>query len=219
MKTPAPLIIEPESTPRSAVIWLHGLGADAHDFEGIVPYLPTKECGIRMVFPNAPARPVTINGGFVMPAWYDIADATLKNTDQDGIQQSMATITQLLDEQISAGIAAEKIVVAGFSQGGAMALHTALRYPKRLAGIMALSCYVLEQQKHGEQISSANHNTPILMAHGTYDNVVPYALGQSSADFLSQHGHAVTFTSYPMAHEVSMPQINALAQWLSEILC
>ncbi|PID66670.1 MAG: carboxylesterase [Gammaproteobacteria bacterium] len=216
--TPPPLIIEPSSEVRSAVIWMHGLGADAYDFEGIISFLPTTACGIRMIFPNAPVRPVTINNGFMMRAWYDIADANLKNTDQTGIAESMASICGLIDEQIEAGIAAEKIVVAGFSQGGAIAVHTGLRYPKRLAGIMALSCYVLERQRHTAEINKHNTNTPIWMAHGTYDNVVPYALGESSAAFLSQNGHNITFISYPMAHEVCPAEITALSTWLTEVL-
>lgn len=214
----APLIIEPKGTAKSAVIWLHGLGADAHDFEGIVPFLPTKACATRMIFPNAPSRPVTINGGFVMPAWYDISDTNFRNADQQGIEQSRQTIQALIDEQITAGIDSEKIVVAGFSQGGAIALHAGLRCPHKLAGILALSCYVLERDKHAEQIHATNQKTPIWMAHGTHDAVVPYQLGESSAKFLEDNGHNVTFMSYPMAHEVSMPEITALAGWLAETL-
>lgn len=215
---PPPLIIEPSVTAKTAVIWLHGLGADAHDFESIVPLLPTQECATRMIFPNAPSRPVTINGGYVMPAWYDISDTALRNADKAGIAASHATIQQLIDAQIADGIAAERIVVAGFSQGGAMALHSGLRSQQRLAGIMALSCYVLERQQHSAEISEANRQTPIWMAHGLQDAVVPYALGEDSAKFLQQQGHPVTFVSYPMAHEVSMPEITALAKWLREIL-
>ncbi len=216
--TRPPLIIEPKTNVRCAVIWLHGLGADAHDFEGIVPYLPTDSCGIRMIFPNAPIRPVTINNGFMMPAWYDIADAQLKNTDQDGIAYSTEMINELIEQQIQLGIPTDKIVVAGFSQGGAMAIHAGLRYPEKLAGIMALSCYVLEREKHTKEISNANQKTPIFMAHGTQDNVVPYSLGESSAEFLTANGHNVTLVSYPMAHEVCMPEITAIAEWLSEVL-
>lgn len=216
--TRPPLIIEPSVPARSAVIWMHGLGADAHDFEGIVPLLPTDACATRMVFPNAPLRPVTINMGMEMPAWYDISDIALRNADKAGIAASMATIHQLIDEQIAQGIAADKIVVAGFSQGGAMALHAGLRYPQRLAGILALSCYVLEREQHITEVSNTNADTPIWMAHGLQDNVVSYALGESSAEFLSAQGHPVTFVSYPMAHEVSMPEISALSQWLSEVL-
>lgn len=216
--TPPPLIIEPKTAAKSAVIWLHGLGADAHDFEGIVPLLPTEKQAIRMVFPNAPKRPVTINMGMIMPAWYDISDTSLRNADQKGINASHQTIQSLIDEQIQAGITSEKIVVAGFSQGGAMALHAGLRCPTKLAGILALSCYVLERNKHAEQIHTNNKNTPIWMAHGKQDAVVPYALGQNSAAFLSAQGHKITFVSYPMAHEVTMPEITALAGWLSEVL-
>lgn len=216
--TRPPLIIEPKKTAQSAVIWLHGLGADAHDFEGIVPLLPTEQHGIRMIFPNAPVRPVTINMGMTMPAWYDISDTSLRNADQQGIITSQQTVQTLIDEQITLGIPSEKIVLAGFSQGGAMVLHSGLRCPQPLAGILALSCYVLEREKHAEQIHTANINTPIWMAHGTQDTVVPYAMGESSSDFLSAQGHKVTFVSYPMAHEVSMPEITALANWLSEVL-
>lgn len=214
----APLVIEPPMPATSAVIWLHGLGADAHDFEGIVPLLPTEKHAIRMIFPNAPKRPVTINGGFVMPAWYDISDTALRNADTAGIQASTTAIHGLIDAQIQAGIASENIVIAGFSQGGAMAIHAGLRYPQQLAGILALSCYVLEREHHHQQIQAVNRLTPMWIAHGTHDAVVPYALGESSAQFLSEHGHKVTFVSYPIGHEVSLPEITALAQWLSEVL-
>ncbi len=216
--TPAPLIIEPETAATSAVIWLHGLGADAHDFAGIVPLLPCKQHGIRLIFPNAPKRPVTINAGYVMPAWYDISDTHLRNADSAGIAASTATVQGLIDAQIAAGIASQRIVVAGFSQGGAIAIHAGLRCPQPLAGIIGLSCYVLERQQHSAQIHANNQNTPIWMAHGTQDAMVPYGLGESSAAFLSANGHKVTFVSYPMGHEVSLPEITALAQWLSEVL-
>lgn len=218
LTAPPPLVIEPKGTAKSAVIWMHGLGADAHDFEGIVPLLPTEVCATRMIFPNAPKRPVTINGGYVMPAWYDISDTALRNADEAGIAQSTAAIEQLIDEQIALGIASHKIVIAGFSQGGAMALHAGLRYGKPLAGIMALSCYVLEREKHSQQRHLNNLQTPIWMAHGSQDMVVPYTLGESSAKFLEAAGHTITFVSYPMAHEVSMPEITALSNWLLHVL-
>lgn len=214
---PAPLIIEPKTEATSAVIWLHGLGADAHDFEGVVPLLPTEKHATRMIFPNAPTRPVTINGGYAMPAWYDISDTALRNADTVGIAESTVAIQALIDAQLAKGIASERIVLAGFSQGGAMVLHAGLRCPQPLAGIMALSCYVLERKQHVVQISQSNRNTPIWMAHGLNDAVVPYTLGESSAAFLSEQGHKVTFVSYPMAHEVSMPEITALADWLDSI--
>lgn len=209
-----PIIIEPAVKARSAIIWLHGLGADAHDFEGIVPLLPTTSAAIRMVFPNAPERPVTINGGMMMRAWYDISETTLRNADQVGIAQSNQTIQQLIDAQMTAGIAADKIIVAGFSQGGAIALHAGLRCQHRLAGIIGLSCYILEREKHHEQINQANQKTPIWMGHGEHDPVVPYQLGKGSAEFLTTAGQSVTFVSYPMQHEVSMPEIEALSQWI-----
>ncbi len=218
LSAPPPVIIEPKVTAKSAIIWLHGLGADAHDFEGIVPLLPTEACATRMIFPNAPSRPVTINGGYVMPAWYDISDTALRNADEQGIAHSTNTVQQLIDEQIAQGIASNKIVVAGFSQGGAIALHAGLRCPKSLAGIVALSCYVLERDKHKQQRHINNQNTPIWMAHGKQDNVVPYALGESGARFLADLGHSVTFVSYPIVHEVSMPEITALAKWLQQVL-
>lgn len=213
-----PLIIEPKSTAKSAIIWMHGLGADAHDFEGIVPMLPIEQCAIRMVFPNAPLRAVTINGGMVMPAWYDIRDTALRNADVAGIQASHQTIQALVSEQVAAGISAERIVIAGFSQGGAMALHSGLRTPHAIAGIVALSCYVLDREHHQSTVPALHRDTPIWMAHGEYDNVVPYELGKSSADFLHSQQHKVTFVSYPIAHEVSMPEINALSDWLLEVL-
>ncbi len=215
---PAPVIISPQRSVRSAVIWMHGLGADAHDFESIVPLLPTEKCSIRMVFPNAEKHPVTINGGYVMPAWYDISDVSLRNADKEGIAHSTAYIHSLIDEQIAQGIPSENIVIAGFSQGGAMAIHAGLRYPRKLAGIMALSCYVLERNNHNLEISKNNQDIPVWIAHGTHDNVVPYELGESSAEFLRQQGHKVTFMSYPMAHEVCMPEITALSEWLGQVL-
>ncbi|MGY0399195.1 MAG: alpha/beta hydrolase [Ostreibacterium sp.] len=215
---PPALIIEPDESAQSTIIWLHGLGANAHEFEDIIPLLPTVECRIRMIFPNAPKRPITVNDNAVMPAWYDISDMALKNIDAEGIEQSNQIILQLIEKQIEAGIPSQKIVIAGFSQGGAMALHTGLRCLHPLAGIIALSCYVLAREKHAEQVSSANHNTPIWMAHGQHDPVVPHTLGRSSERFLTNNKHRVTFVSYPIAHEVCTPEISAFSQWLLRIL-
>lgn len=212
-----PLIIEPSEPAQSAIIWLHGLGADAHDFEGIVPLLPTEQFVTRMIFPNAPVRPVSINMGMEMRAWYDISDTNFRNADREGIAHSQQLIQSLIDEQIASGITSDKIVLAGFSQGGAMALHTGLRCPDKLAGVLALSCYVLDREPD-DSLSAANQATPIWMAHGTHDPVVPYDLGKTSADFLTALDYKVTFVSYPIAHEVSMPEINALAKWLTEVL-
>lgn len=213
-----PLIIDPKQPARSAIIWLHGLGADAHDFEGIVPLLPTESCAIRMVFPNAPIRPVTINGGMQMRAWYDIRDTRFRHADQQGISASQQAVNNLIRQQTEAGIPSKKIIVAGFSQGGAMAIHTGLRYPQRLAGIVGLSCYVLDTKNPTYTADNHNKETPIWLAHGQHDPVVPYPLGKDSAGYLSQQGHTVTFMSYPIAHEVSMPEIAALSDWLAALL-
>lgn len=220
MTTPLnPLIIEPSGKASCAVIWMHGLGADAHDFEGIVPLLPTESQGIRMIFPNAPSRPVTINGGYVMPAWYDISDTALRNADKVGITESATAIQALIDAQIASGIPSERIVTAGFSQGGAMALHVGRHCPTKLAGILALSCYLLEWDEPAQDAETRhNRDTPILMIHGTEDAVVPYALGEQSAERLKAQGYDVSFVSETMGHEVSMPEITAIADWLYDVL-
>ncbi len=212
------MVIEPKTTVRSAVIWLHGLGADAHDFEGVVPFLPTQQRGMRMIFPNAPVRPISVNMGMPMRAWYDISDINLRNADRVSIEQSNQTVQALVESQIEAGIDSKKIVVAGFSQGGAIALHAGTRCPHQLAGIMGLSCYLLDKDNHTKERRAINQQTPIWMAHGEYDPMVPYQLGKSGAQFLSDQGHHVTFVSYPIGHEVSMPEITALSRWLSEVL-
>ncbi|PID63348.1 MAG: carboxylesterase [Gammaproteobacteria bacterium] len=218
-QTPPPIVIEPSQPATSAMIFLHGLGADGNDLAGLTPHLPVEGLRTRMIFPNAPQRPVTINGGYVMPAWYDISDTALRNADQKSIAESTATVHALIDEQIAAGIASDKIIVAGFSQGGAIALHAGLRYERELAGIMALSCYVLERNdKHEREISEANYDTAIWMAHGLHDEVVPYPLGEASAEFLSGYGHAVTFVSYPMGHEISMPEVTGMSEWMTRAL-
>ncbi len=217
-QTPPPIVIEPEQPAQSAIILLHGLGADGHDFEGLSPHLPLAGLRTRLILPNAPHRPVTINGGMVMPAWYDISDTALRNADTASIAESTDTVHSLVEEQIAAGIASDKIIVAGFSQGGAIALHAGLRCEHPLAGIMALSCYVLSRDTHETEITEANFDTSIWMAHGHYDEVVPYALGESSAIFLQDRGHNVTFVGYPMAHEVSMPEVTGMSEWIMRAL-
>ncbi len=216
--TPPPIVIEPEQSAESAIILLHGLGADGHDFEDLAPHLPLTGLRARMIMPNAPRRPVTINGGMVMPAWYDISDTALRNTDTAGIAESTATVHALIEEQIAAGISSDKIILAGFSQGGAIALHAGLRCEHPLAGIMALSCYVLSRDTHEAEITEANYDTSIWMAHGRYDGVVPYELGESSAIFLQDRGHNVTFVGYPMGHEVSMPEVTGMSEWIVRAL-
>jgi phospholipase/carboxylesterase len=203
--------------PSLAVIWLHGLGADGHDFEPIVPEL---RLGFpaRFVFPHAPVRPVTINGGMAMRAWYDILgfDRNAKE-DAAGIHASAAAVTKLVDREIERGMPANRIALAGFSQGGAIALHTALREPRRLAGVLALSTYVpLATTLAGER-NAANTDLPIFMAHGTQDSVLPLALGESSRRLLETLGYAVDWHTYPMPHSVCLEEIEAIAGWLAAL--
>ncbi|MBK8181410.1 MAG: alpha/beta fold hydrolase [Candidatus Competibacteraceae bacterium] len=220
----APLLttveIEPAGVVRSSVIWLHGLGADAHDFEPIVPELRLpEELGIRFVFPNAPNRPVTVNGGMQMRAWYDVLSMDLpRQEDPDGVYASEQAINQLLEREKQRGVSADRMVLAGFSQGGAMALHTALRYPDRLAGTLALSCYLPLAAKLNNDRRPANQQTPIFMAHGDYDSVIPLRYGQQSAELLRTLGYPVEWQDYSMGHEVCWEEIRDIASWLKRVL-
>lgn len=212
--------IEPIGPVRSSVIWMHGLGADAHDFEPIVPELRLPaELGVRFVFPNAPIRPVTINNGMQMRAWYDVLSMDLpRQEDPDGVHASERAIYALLEREKQRGVPAERIVLAGFSQGGAMALHTGLRYPDRLAGILALSCYIPLVGKLNSERRPANQPTPIFMAHGDYDAVIPMRYGQQSAEALKALGYAVEWSDYGMGHEVCWQEIRDIADWLKRVL-
>ena len=214
------LEIEPTGAARASVIWMHGLGADARDFEPIVPELrlPT-ELGIRFVFPNAPIRPVTVNGGMRMRAWYDVLTMDLpRREDPDGVYASERAICALLEREEQRGVPADRIVLAGFSQGGAMALHTGLRYPDRLAGILALSCYIPLASKLNDERRPANQPTPIFMAHGDYDAVIPMRYGQQSAELLKNLGYRVEWQDYGMGHEVCWEEIRDVAKWLERVL-
>ena len=214
--------IELESAPHptAAVIWLHGLGADGRDFAAIVPELDLGACPpIRFVFPHAPSLPVTLNGGYVMPAWYDIyGPDLLQRQDAVGIAHSAQAIAALIEHEIARGIPAERIVLAGFSQGCAMALHTGLRFPQRLAGIMALSGYLPLADTLATERASANRHTPIFMAHGSQDPVVLPARGEASRDLLQQLGHPVQWHSYPMPHSVHPREIADISAFLSTVL-
>lgn len=212
--------IEPKGTVRSSVLWMHGLGADAHDFEPIVPelHLPA-ELGIRFVFPNAPIRPVTVNGGMRMRAWYDVLSIDLpRQEDAEGVYASERAIYDLLEREKQRGISTERIVLAGFSQGGAMALHTGLRYPDRLAGILALSCYIPLASNLNSERRPANQSTPIFMAHGDYDAIIPMRYGQQSAELLENLGYRVEWKDYGMGHEVCWEEIRDIAKWLGWVL-
>lgn len=208
--------IEPQGEARATVIWMHGLGADGHDFEPIVPYLKLPaEMGIRFVFPHAPVRPVTINAGMTMRAWYDLTAADLARGEDDaGIRASEDLVRELIVRETGRGIPSEKIVLAGFSQGGALALHTGLRIDDALAGILALSCYLPLAPTLSEERHEANAGTPISMAHGSLDNVVPIQLGHAGYQQLKALNYDVSWHEYRMAHEVSMDEIGAIGRWL-----
>jgi phospholipase/carboxylesterase len=214
--------IERESgpEPRASVIWLHGLGADGNDFVPIVPELRLPpQIAIRFVFPHAPIRPVTINNGMRMRAWYDIAAADLTNrADLGGVRQSASELEALIERERARGIAAGKIVLAGFSQGGAIALYAGVRYRERLAGIMALSTYLIGPDTLATEASPANAEAPIFMAHGTADPVVRYVWGEASKRLLEARGYAVEWHSYPMEHSVCIEEVRAIGAWLGRVL-
>lgn len=201
-----------------SVIWLHGLGANGHDFEPIVPELGlSSDMAVRFVFPHAPHIPVTINGGMVMPAWYDILEMSLdRKVDVAQIEKSAAAINDLIQREIEQGVNPENIVIAGFSQGGAVAYQVALTYPQRLAGLMALSTYLAVND--ASKYSAINKDLPIKIDHGTQDPVVPVILGQRANDTLTKQGYPVDFNTYPMAHQVCLPQIKAIGPWLTKVL-
>jgi phospholipase/carboxylesterase len=212
--------IETGSNTSGSVIWLHGLGADGHDFEPIVPELRLPDSlALRFVFPHAPMRPVTINGGMAMRAWYDIFSLDRDGpVDEDGIRQSGAILDGLIRREQERGIDARRIVVAGFSQGGAIAMHSALRFPERLAGLMALSTYLPLRSHFAAEVldndAARNKDLPIFMAHGSFDPVLPMQMGRSSADLLIESDFNVEWHDYPMAHAVCAEEIEAIRQWL-----
>jgi phospholipase/carboxylesterase len=209
--------IESAPQPTTAVIWLHGLGADGNDFAGLVPELDLSACPpIRFVFPHAPSMPVTVNGGYVMPAWYDIRGTDLVSRQDDaGIRQSASAIEALIELEASRGIPYENIVLAGFSQGCAMALHTGLRFEHRS---MALSGYLPLADTFAAERHPANASTPIFMAHGSMDPVVVPARGESSRDLLSSLGYPVQWHTYPMQHSVHPREIADIAVFLARVL-
>lgn len=212
--------LESAPNPTAAVIWLHGLGADGNDFAGIVPELDLTGCpAIRFVFPHAPRLPITINGGYVMPGWYDITGVDLvSRQDAEGIQKSERAIMALIDNEIARGIPAAHIVLAGFSQGCAMALHTALRYGQKLAGVMALSGYLPLADRFASERTAPNANTPIFMAHGTQDPVVVIARAEESRKALSALGHPVQWHTYPMQHSVHPQELADVSAFLKQVL-
>ena len=215
-----PIEIETAPQPTASVIWLHGLGADGRDFVPIVPELRLpSDLAVRFVFPHAPHRPVTINRGYVMRAWYDIAETEFgRQEDEAGIRESEQTVRGLIQREIERGISSERIVLAGFSQGGAVVLHTGLRLPQRLAGILALSTYLPLADTLKAEAHQANADVPIFMAHGTDDPIIPLALGESSADLLTRRGANLEWRTYEMEHSVCLDEIQDIAGWLTRVL-
>jgi phospholipase/carboxylesterase len=212
--------LRPEGKPDACVIWLHGLGADGYDFEPIVPELQLPpEHGVWFLFPHAPHRPVTLNNGYVMRAWYDLyaLDGT-QGEDSAGIRQSAEQINALIAHVRAEGIPPQRIVLAGFSQGGAIALHAGLRYPERLAGILALSTYVPLQGTLAAERQSGNSDVPVMMAHGSQDDVIAPLLAEKSRDQLQRLGYPVEWHVYDMAHAVTAREIDDISIWLQAIL-
>ena len=224
-RTSAPLLptveVETGPQPTHAVIWLHGLGADGHDFEPLVEQLdPDRLPPTRFVFPHAPMRPVTINAGYVMRAWYDMltTDFARRREDAQGVRESAAQLEALIARENGRGIAAAHIVLAGFSQGGAIALHTALRHPQRLAGVLALSSYLPLADTLAAEADPANRPTPIFMAHGYGDTVIPYDFAERSGSFLRAEGYALDWRPYETEHGLCLEELRDLEAWLADAL-
>jgi phospholipase/carboxylesterase len=223
MPDPQTVELETGPNPTGSVIWLHGLGADGHDFEPIVPELRLPEgLVLRFVFPHAPVRPVTLNGGMSMRAWYDIFSLDRDGpVDEEGIRASGEILNDLIQREQDRGIAADRIVVAGFSQGGAIALHAALRYPQRLAGLMALSTYLPLMSSFDAEVvhneEAANQDISILMAHGSFDPVLPMQMGTTSAELMTKAGFNIEWHDYPMAHAVCGEEIAHIRDWLLKV--
>ena len=211
------VIIEPPESATASIIWLHGLGANGHDFEPIVPLLPkdlTRQT--RLIFPHAPHRPITINGGMIIPGWYDVRSMDLTaQQDAQGIQDSQTILCDYIAREIDKGILVSRIILAGFSQGGAIALHTGLRYPKTLSGIMVLSAYLPLAETVENEIQKANQKTPIFMAHGQSDPLILCSQAQQSYDYLIKLGYTVEWYDYDMEHTVCPAEIIAINHWLS----
>ncbi|MCK8515293.1 alpha/beta hydrolase [Methylonatrum kenyense] len=206
-----------DDAARASVIWLHGLGADGNDFRPIVPELRLPaSSGVRFIFPHAPEQPVTLNGGMVMRAWYDLISLDRSGRqDEAGIRAAADRVQALIERENKRGVPDERIILAGFSQGGAVALHLGLRHPRRLAGILALSTYLPLPETVAAERSAANAETPIFMAHGAMDPVLELRLGEQSRQELASLGYAVEWHTYPMAHAVCMEEIIAVGEWIT----
>ena len=212
------LTVETNPNPDASVIWLHGLGADGNDFKPIVSELGlSDDAAIRFIFPHSPSRPVTINGGMVMPAWYDILEMTIeRSVDEVQLRESAKSITDFVENEIASGISSDRIIIAGFSQGGAVAIETALTFSKKLAGLLLMSTYFAT--KDSIQLSDENRMLPIEIHHGQYDPVVPIQLSKVSEESLKQHGYQVELKNYPMEHSVCPQQIKDIGNWIQKRL-
>ncbi|MBF0287782.1 MAG: alpha/beta fold hydrolase [SAR324 cluster bacterium] len=212
--------VNPSKNPVASVVWLHGLGADGHDFEAVVPMLKIPDSlPIRFVFPHAPERPVTLNAGFVMRAWYDIVDLNFPRTvNLEELEISVQQTVALVEREMENGLPSEKIILAGFSQGGAIALHASLRLPYKLAGILALSTYMVNSETLAAERNLINQDTSIFMAHGTKDPVVPVAHGRQAYNDLQSFGYPISWTEYPMEHMVCLEEIQDVSAWMSDTL-
>lgn len=207
--------------PTHAVIWMHGLGADGHDFEPVIDELDVSRFApTRFVFPHAPMRPVTINGGYVMRAWYDILSVNFsgRREDERGVRESAAQVEALIARENARGIPDDKIVLAGFSQGGAIALHTALRHPRRLAGVLALSTYLPLAETLQAEAVDANRDVPIFMVHGVADPVIPHDFARRSADQLLAASYPLVWKSYRMEHALCLEEVRDIENWLAAVL-
>jgi phospholipase/carboxylesterase len=211
--------VETGPNPTFSIIWMHGLGADGHDFEPLVPEILVGGMpSLRFVFPHAPVRPVTINNGYQMRAWYDIIGIDRRSAeDFEGIAASAAAIGDLIRQENERGVPTNRIVIAGFSQGGAMALHIATRHLETLAGIIALSCYLPHARELATARNPVNQATPIFMAHGTQDPVVPYPLGDESCQLLKASGYNVEWHAYPMPHALCAAEVSDIRAWLARV--
>ncbi|MGR9012190.1 MAG: alpha/beta hydrolase [Gammaproteobacteria bacterium] len=211
--------IQPEAAHKYSVIWLHGLGADGHDFEGLVPeLLLTAKANIHFIFPNAPIQPVTINGGMSMRSWYDILEMSLEcKVDVDGIYQSAELIEPIIQQEIDKGIPSTNILLAGFSQGGVIALHTGLKYPHQLAGIVALSTYLPTIEQLKTEHSAANKVTPVFMAHGIIDPVVAVESGKAAFDTLKSMNYNIEWHDYIMEHSLCIEEIEHISAFMNSI--
>ncbi|MBB3169737.1 alpha/beta hydrolase [Simiduia aestuariiviva] len=211
------ITVETAPNPTASVIWLHGLGASGHDFEPLVPHLGLTDLAVRFIFPHAPQIPVTINGGYVIPAWYDILAMDFeRKIDEAQIQSSSDAIAALIEREIARGIASDKILLAGFSQGGAVAYHCGLSFAKPLAGILALSTYFATWKSLTP--SAANAQIPVFLFHGDRDDVVPEAMGIEARRRLQDMGLAPHYQTYPMAHEVCMDEVQDIAGAIKSLL-